>query len=536
MDEVNENNTGLIPDNLQSENVITNSNLNEIDNVCYDMECLNTNNNNITPITVTLFLNESNRSIVIKTQNTKTILYAIKYKDFVSFIDETEMKPEIKNKIQQQFNLNNQNKTLCLLTYIPLISKTKCTPLFCCSCSCKQHYNEREVKTLHLLIENTNIDKVKQHISLFCSKIHLNELQSKNRKRKLLFFVNPVSGPGLSVKIWNRAKAILDQTDIAYDVIFTERVRHAYDVVLNVGLNDYDGIVNCSGDGILHEIVNGIFHREDKDIFANRVVVAALPAGSGNAFSKAITAYCGEDNSIESHVYIILKGKYKKVDLQEMELRDVEKKVYSFLSLTYGMIADIDLESEVIRCCGMVRTTIWGVLRWICLRDYYGALYTLPQNSNMDLNMIPSIKENIDEGLFVKENDNWRLFIAGNTQYIGETIKPLPKARIDDGYNDIVSLKASTSGRCLLFKEMVMYMDDGDSLLDKDGNIAVQGVNYCKTKFWRLIPKLSLHDPDDVNNKLTFQGFFSIDGERYPICPVQCKTLEKVLNVYCTKD
>ena len=466
-------------------------------------------------------------------------MFSIKKDDFVSFSEEERV--DIKTKLVTQLNITEdklQNKKICRLTQIPLIKKVKCNCIncfFCCDCECKKQYKERDVISSFLLLNQSVFENMRISLSAFYP-VFLNELQANNRKRKILFFVNPVSGTGNSVRIWNKAKAIFDQTDLAYDVIFTERVKHAYDTVLGLSIDQYDGIVNCSGDGILHEIVNGICHRKDRDIFLNRVVVGALPAGSANAFSKAITDYSGEDNRVETNCYLIVKGKSRKLDLQELELFDLDKKVYSFLSLTYGIIADIDLESEVLRCCGMLRTTLWGVHRWLFLRKYYGCLYTLPKDSQMNLDEIPSIKENLnDNNNFVKENENWRFFISGNIKYIGETIKPLPLAELDDGFNDIVALTESKSGRCDLLTQLTTYSDNGDEMLDENGKIK-EGINYYKTKFWRLIPKLNLTDPDDVNVKHHFEQFYSIDGERYPICPVQCKTIPKMLTVYTGKE
>jgi sphingosine kinase len=49
--------------------------------------------------------------------------------------------------------------------------------------------------------------------------------------------------------------------------------------------------------------------------------------------------------------------------------------VYSFLSVAWGIIADIDLESEKIRCCGDSRYTIWGAYRALSLRKYPATVF-----------------------------------------------------------------------------------------------------------------------------------------------------------------
>ena len=42
-----------------------------------------------------------------------------------------------------------------------------------------------------------------------------------------------------------------------YDVIMTERRNHAHDYVKEMQPGRYDAVVAVSGDGLLHEIVNG---------------------------------------------------------------------------------------------------------------------------------------------------------------------------------------------------------------------------------------------------------------------------------------
>lgn len=58
-------------------------------------------------------------------------------------------------------------------------------------------------------------------------------------------------------------------------------------VASEVQLDDYDAIITVSGDGILHELVNGLAqHKEPMKAF--RMPIATIPAGCGNAMSLNI--------------------------------------------------------------------------------------------------------------------------------------------------------------------------------------------------------------------------------------------------------
>lgn len=49
---------------------------------------------------------------------------------------------------------------------------------------------------------------------------------------------------------------------------------------------EFDGVIVCSGDGVLHEVVNGLMSRPDAgDI---DIPVGAIPVGTGNGVIKSV--------------------------------------------------------------------------------------------------------------------------------------------------------------------------------------------------------------------------------------------------------
>lgn len=55
------------------------------------------------------------------------------------------------------------------------------------------------------------------------------------------------------------------------------------------------------------------------------------------------------------------------MDLTEIHFLENEeqKPIYSFLSITWAIVADADINSEVVRWIGPARFTLWGVYRII---------------------------------------------------------------------------------------------------------------------------------------------------------------------------
>ena len=70
--------------------------------------------------------------------------------------------------------------------------------------------------------------------------------------------------------------------------------------------------------------------------------------------------------------YLIANGHRRKIDLNEYEAEYESKPLYSFLSMTWSFIADVDINSEVLRCLGTARLEVYGAYRLAFLKNYIG--------------------------------------------------------------------------------------------------------------------------------------------------------------------
>ena len=168
----------------------------------------------------------------------------------------------------------------------------------------------------------------------------------------------------------------------------------------------------------------------------------------------------------------------------------------------------------------------------MCLRNVYGSLYYLPENSKLSVDDMPSLQTPIDNSLgLVRENEHFTYFWACNISHGGETINVAPKAKLDDGFCDLIKMKNSAGKKNLL---MQLFNQDTGDYYDHIGDIKMGcGLEYVKTKFWRLIPKNNLTEDDDSTVNRNLPRFYSIDGERYPVEPIQGKTLRRSLRIFC---
>ena len=91
----------------------------------------------------------------------------------------------------------------------------------------------------------------------------------------------------------------------------------------------YDAIVTVSGDGLLHEIINGLLRRKDWNTrvnssrlgsvkFRDVVAVGAIPGGTGNGMVKSLLERGNENYGVKEAAFRILKRRTVAVDITEL--------------------------------------------------------------------------------------------------------------------------------------------------------------------------------------------------------------------------
>jgi sphingosine kinase len=231
--------------------------------------------------------------------------------------------------------------------------------------------------------------------------LNLMELAYTNLKpyRKLKMLVNPVGGSGQGLKLFHtKIKPILEAAGCTLDVTLTTHVNHGVEVVRALPLDQgIDAIVCVSGDGMVHEVLNGLATREDAHE-AMKIPVAPIPAGSGNAVAVNLLGPAQGFNLALACLNVI-KGQAIFMDVctitQPADSRDgstvqpfnrattkTKKRPssatsstaeaaspnlisespalpytlsYTFLSQAIGLMADIDLGTEDMRALGDTR-------------------------------------------------------------------------------------------------------------------------------------------------------------------------------------
>lgn len=110
---------------------------------------------------------------------------------------------------------------------------------------------------------------------------------------RTLIIANPAAQSGAAREVAERLQRFLDMTARAsqFDLVLTERAGHAKELATQA--QGYRTVIALGGDGVIHEVVNGLMAQEE----AVRPALAVLPVGSGNDFAQTlgIDDFSGKD-------------------------------------------------------------------------------------------------------------------------------------------------------------------------------------------------------------------------------------------------
>ena len=275
--------------------------------------------------------------------------------------------------------------------------------------------------------------------------------------------------------------------------LVTTHKNHAAEVVasmeLKVATTQYDAIIVMSGDGLIHEVLNGLASRPDYEQ-ARQIPISTISGGSANAMAKYLCEKAGLDYSIFNSAFLAVKGSVIPMDATHIT-RQSGPPIYSFMSVAWGIVADVDIESEACRGCGPCRFDMYAAWRSVKLRRYIGKVI---------------IWQGEEERVL---DDDIISVLSMSIPYLTADMRTAIRADLNDGTNDIY-LVLGNSGRSGTISSLCS-LSDGDSYLNNSN------VQYFKTGKWRLEP---------AENR----GVYSIDGEAYPVEPLKIEVLRSFFN------
>jgi sphingosine kinase len=187
------------------------------------------------------------------------------------------------------------------------------------------------------------------------------------KKKRVKVLVNPHSGKGSAEKWWTRdIEPLMRAAQCNINMAKTKYMGEAVEIAGAIDMEAFDVVACCSGDGLPHEVFNGLAKRPDAKKALAKLAIVNLPCGSGNAMSCNLN---GTDSASLATLAMI-KGIPTPLDL--ISITQGNTRTLSFLSQSVGIVAESDLATEHLRWMGALRfhygflTRLFGKMTYPC--------------------------------------------------------------------------------------------------------------------------------------------------------------------------
>jgi len=225
---------------------------------------------------------------------------------------------------------------------------------------------------------------------------------------KIALIVNPRIGAKKVKNLLSLAEKRLKEANILFDLFVTQYHGHAAEMIKNMPLSEYDGIVSVGGDGTNYHVLNGLLkYHHDTEL----PPLGIIPAGRGNSFAKDLEIHTEEDGFAA-----LSRRTIRAVDVCRFTQ---DEDVYFFVNLMgLGFVTDAAKTAA--------RFGWTGDLSYII-----GVLYRTMRLKFHQLDM------EIDGHIISEKN----CFVEiCNSRFTGGNMLMAPAAKIDDGLFDVVVL------------------------------------------------------------------------------------------------
>lgn len=194
--------------------------------------------------------------------------------------------------------------------------------------------------------------------------------------------INPKSGRGRALRIFATVvRPMLELAGFKLTVMETTGPRHAVKLAASLSLATCpDGIICVGGDGIVNEVLNGLYAREDSAA-ALALPIGVVPAGSDNSL---VWSVLGISNPISACLAIV-KGRTVHVDAILVQWEGAARAHVGLTIAYFGFMSDVlELSGKYQGRFGPLRYVIAGAQRLLKLPVFHFDIEYLPCDEGGD--------------------------------------------------------------------------------------------------------------------------------------------------------
>lgn len=235
---------------------------------------------------------------------------------------------------------------------------------------------------------------------------------------RILVMYNNFAADKKSAHSRNKFLEELKNSRIEFDLLEPENGEESTELLAEKELSNYDAIACAGGDGTLFRMLNGYM----KNSSAQKIPIAVIPTGTGNAFARDIGLNSGD---IPKSVALIKSSQKKKIDIGKFKTQGKEYYFANVIGL--GFVTDVARTAHKFKIIGSAAYTLGVLYHTIFLKSF-------------------PVKLILDDSVIEKD----AVFIEiSNTRYTGKDFLMAPAAQIDEGLFDITIMTKCTRTKLL---------------------------------------------------------------------------------------
>ena len=273
--------------------------------------------------------------------------------DAISLLSEDELEStSIHNKkiqISSEYGEDIfEKKKYAQLNYFPKRTVRSCSCYnclcMCCDCSLLSTSTKRSFSQIELILSLSTLKDINNHIIQHNNNAtqSLSTLLTTNRKYILFandYFITSKYYTNTFLMIMNKAHIDIEHHDI----------NEIENVILNLTLNECNGIVFLDRNEIAHRVVNSIFKRNDIETFLDKIPIGSIPFKDNSAQGLLHSIAYESKESVDeiTAAFTIARGLVNEMDVIEVKgvYDDNESNngiVYGIINVAWGPTAGID--------------------------------------------------------------------------------------------------------------------------------------------------------------------------------------------------
>jgi diacylglycerol kinase (ATP) len=311
---------------------------------------------------------------------------------------------------------------------------------------------------------------------------------------KPLLIVNPRSGGGKTGRTFEAMRGPIERAIGAFDVVFTERGRHAVDLARDAAQAGRETVVAVGGDGAIHEVVNGLMEARAQG--SSRTRLGIVGQGTGGDFRRTLDL----EHRLDRYAAAIAGGRTRAVDVGRFSYTSHDGAPRSsyfvnILSVGIGGLVD-QIVAETSKSMGGTVAYFVASFRGL-LKSEIGVLEA-------------TIGE---KGASREEEIKTRSLAICNGRYFGSGMHVAPMAKPDDGLFEVVDLGAASRLKFMMHSSSIY---SGDHLRNPE-------VRHFRCDRLTLTLK---------NRDIADRFLLDVDGEPLGRLPITIELLPAAIDVF----